>query len=231
MASHDWNAIDPERLATAKSAVHAMLAHPRAALNLAAFYDPQGGYAAATFQTLAPNDPQDLTPSDLLAVTLMDVSVRPAALRRLLEPGTDRDAVLRALRAVPPDFDLAHADAPALDAAAAFYQSLKDVLRGNKWVTASKIAARKRPSLIPVRDSVVVAELGLRNRDFREDWTVIRHLLQDGDVVGPLRALARTASTDEIGLADVSDLRLLDTLVWMYRRTPPELDAADLADE
>ena len=128
---------------------------------MAQFYDPSGKYAGLTFHTLppaAPPDPadDDLTAADLLAITLMDVTATPLAVRQLLEDGKPRQDALEALRRVPTTVDLAGASPAQLDAAVRLYRALKAGLGGvNPWVTASKLAARKRPALIPVRDSVV----------------------------------------------------------------------------
>jgi len=190
---------------------------------MAQFYDPSGKYAGLTFHTLppaAPPDPadDDLTAADLLAITLMDVDATPWAVRQLLQEGEVRRAVLAVLRDVPTTVDLAGASQDELDAAVRLYRALKAGLGGvNPWVTASKLAARKRPALIPVRDSVVTDLLGLPSRDVRQDWPVFRHLLVDADVVAGLRGLAATATADHGApdLAAVPDLRLLDTLLWM----------------
>jgi hypothetical protein len=95
---------------------------------------------------------------------------------------------------------------------------VKEALGGNKWVTASKICARKRPALIPVRDSVVVEEIRLPNTDFRIDWALLRALVRDQEIVAALDALAADAGAIGADLQGVPTLRLLDSAVWMHRR-------------
>ena len=70
------------------------------------------------------------------------------------------------------------ADADQLLAMADMYQALKsalsppDVKNPNPWVTASKLCARKRPDLFPVRDNVVCTYLGLIDPkgNYQVDW-------------------------------------------------------------
>ena len=231
VTNHDWDTPDPDAFAAARQAALAILADPATPSKVAAFYDPARNFAGATFTSLAPTSGHELTPSDLVAITLMNVSVQPAAVRRLLEPGDVRSAISVALANVPTDLSLQDADHAALEAAAALYTAIKDALRGNKWVTASKIAARKRPALIPVRDRVVVTELQLANQDFRSDWTILRALVRDEEIGAALRSLASTASSSAQDLTRMPALRLLDTAVWMHPRSVLSTHAADTADE
>jgi hypothetical protein len=215
MSDYDWDTPDSEAFHETRRRALEILRADEAVDNLSAFYDPQRNFAGTTFDDLSTVDPHAIGPSDLLAITLMDVSVQPAAVRRLLEPGTTRDLISGALHQVRPGVTLADADTATLDAAAAFYQEVKQALRGNKWVTASKICARKRPALIPVRDRVVVAHLRLPNQDFREDWTLIRALMREPEVSEALSTLATKTPTLARSLPA---LRLLDTAVWMHGR-------------
>lgn len=231
MIDHDWDAPDSEQLATARAKALEILRDPDTPRKVTAFYDPTRNYAGATFHMLPPTDRDQLSSSDLLSVTLMNVAVQPAAVRRLLDPGKERDAVAAALERVPADVSLADADELAMNAAASFYQTVKASLRGNKWVTASKIAARKRPALIPVRDRVVVAELELPNKDFQGDWTLLRGLVRDAAVQEASRELAAEATSMAPSLSDLPLLRLLDTAVWMHSREVPELASEDESSE
>ena len=147
----------------------------------------------------------------------------------MLETGQVRERILTALARVPADVSLADAGPDDLDAAAELYRALKAALGGtNRWVAASKLAARKRPALIPVRDSVVVGALGLPNTDFREDWLVFRHLVRDRGRMQRLHELAVKATVDHDApdLSDVPDLRLLDTVLWLHPRTGSPRESA-----
>jgi hypothetical protein len=78
----------------------------------------------------------------------------------MLNGGSTRDALLRKLVDIP-DCDLASAGIPALTAMVELYEAVKRALSAetvrnpNAWVTASKLCARKRPDLFPVRDREV----------------------------------------------------------------------------
>jgi hypothetical protein len=132
---------------------------------LARFYDADGDYAGASFAQLGPVDPMDITPTDLLATTLLSVRIRPGAARRMLHSGRTRDNLLRKLSDIP-DCDLANAGIRALTAMEQLYEAVKQALSAdtvknpNAWVTASKLCARKRPDLFPVRDKEVCDYLG-----------------------------------------------------------------------
>jgi hypothetical protein len=68
----------------AKRRLEQDIATPGLSLLLAAYYDPAGGFAGATFDTLGANPRNEITRDDLLAVAVLDVRWRPAAVRRLL---------------------------------------------------------------------------------------------------------------------------------------------------
>ncbi len=221
-----WPAPGPGELENALSAVRRRMDDDSAAsLALARFYDPAGKYGGRTFLDLKPSDPSDITTADLLSVTMLDVAASPLGVRRLLACGGPDDAkrrqVLAALQEVSTEVDIT-ADLPknvsAFEAAAVFYTQVKAALGKNPWVVASKLCARKRPVLIPVRDRVVVRELGLANHDFRSDWLVFRYLLQDADVLRGLdQAASRATAEHGTDLSRIPALRLLDTLIWMMR--------------
>lgn len=193
-----------------------------------AYYDVEGGYAGATFASASGSVPSDITAGDLFAVTLLNVDVNPHSARRSLDDGEPRDRVLAALRAVSSDVPFAAAGARELELAWAFYAAVKTALanprvkRSDPWVTAAKVAARKRPRLLPVRDNEVRRVLGLASqRDGRLEIQTIRALVADQVVAGEIdTALARArAAAERRGLVCVFDeepLRLLDVALWWY---------------
>jgi len=196
-----------------------------AAERLAAFYDTESDYAGASFVDVAPNEWLDVTVADLHATSLLSVDVGPQATRRLTSPGAYRRRVLRGLRALP-DRDLAAADAATLLAMEEFYRAAKAAMSSasaknpNPWVTTSKLCARKRPELFPVRDNNVCGHLGiLKLDDFRADWLVFRALVQDDEVraaIDALPQLVRAAGNGRLLALDTSRLRLLDAALWTY---------------
>jgi hypothetical protein len=168
-APESWKRPDPDLLATAKQ--RALLALKTtgtspAQQRLAWFYDSNGNYAGASFADLRPIDPWDLTATDLHATMLLSVRIGPRATRRIVEEGATRAGLLRKLGQVP-ELDLTAAEDPELSAMTELYEAVKHALSAdgvrnpNPWVTASKLCARKRPGLFPVRDRQVCDYLGL----------------------------------------------------------------------
>lgn len=194
------------------------------------YYDVDGNYAGATFTALEPNTPHDITAADLHAVRLLSVELGASATRRLLNPGEPRDSVIAALEAVPTDVHLADATAGTLSSMAAFYEATRSAMRdprtktSNAWVAPTKLTARKRPDLIPVRDNLVRRHLGLEKaRDYRIDWQVMRHLANDEILLDKLQGavtaaqVASAARGQQVAL-DTSVLRLLDVSLWERAR-------------
>lgn len=223
-----WQLPPPRLVANAKQKVMDALRTdgPHAAQGrLARFYDTDGDYAGASFAQLGPIDRMDITPTDVLATTLLSVRIGPAATRRLLGDGSTRDAVLRKLRDLP-NCDLASAGIPELTAMAELYEAVKralsaDTVRNpNAWVTASKLCARKRPDLFPVRDKEVCDYLSLTPlRNYQVDWQVFRSLISDSDINAAIDVVgkATVAVANQRRLqADQSRLRLLDAAVWTF---------------
>lgn len=225
VTDHSWDAPDAGVFEISRSAALAILKAPGCSAGVTAFYNPNGNYAGSTFHDLEPLDCYRVTASDLLAVTLMNVAVQPAGVRRILEDDGNKADLEDALHSIPPRVSLADADSVVLNAAADFYELLKRLLKGNKWVTASKIAARKRPLLIPVRDRVVVDKLQLENTNFRDDWTVMRALMRDEAITAALSTVRAKAAKGLPAIANVPDLRLFDTAVWMDGRPASDVVA------
>lgn len=224
----DWPAVPADVHQQAKTRALAALAFDGlrgVQHRLAAFYDVEGNYAGASFAYLEPNELPDITATDLHATSLLSVDIGPQATRRLLTPGATRQEVLRCLLRLP-DTDLAGVNAPGLLAMESFYRSVKAALSlssskdPNPWVTASKLCARKRFDLFPVRDRNVCEHLGiLRLDDYRKDWQVFRALIQDPDIraaIDALPSLIRSAGPDRHVVLDSSNLRLLDAAIWTH---------------
>jgi hypothetical protein len=195
---------------------------------LANFYDRSRNFAGATFVNLAPVDPDDITAVDLHATTLLSVEIGPGATRRLLDSSSTRTQVLDALADVP-DKDLLVAGPADLLSMEVLYGAVKDALSDpstanpNAWVTASKLCARKRPELFPVRDNLVCAHLGLlptgTRGDYQVDWQVYRALIGDHRVIGAIDALnplIKAEARDRRVQTDTGRLRLLDAALWTW---------------
>lgn len=202
---------------------------------LAHYYATRSEYCGSTFASITPNPPNDVVAADLHAVSMLSVRVEPYATRQLLEPGPARMRVLECLSAVPSDVGLGCADDKVMDAMWDLQVAFKSALAppksatSNRWVTAAKLSARKRPNLIPVRDSVVTGALG-NSSDARVYWRTLQACLNDPDVQQELvivrEQLARASAacsfvahdgTQEVSpvVAETSALRLIDVALWM----------------
>jgi hypothetical protein len=201
---------------------------------LADFYRLDGNYAGATFAAMQPNDPRDITAADLHAATLLQVAVEPRATRRLLDDGGHRRDVLDALAALDDTgvTSLTDAGPVVLDAMDQVFRAVRaacqnpHVANPNPWVTVSKLCARKKPGLFPVRDNVVCTALGLIGKgqpvgDWQLDWQVYAQLLEHRDVWPRLDAAIRYIASLPSGeyAGDVHELRILDAALWTYENS------------
>jgi len=118
------------------------------------YYDLDGGFAGTSFETIAPNDRTDISGADLHAVAMPSMNIKPAATRRVPDGSRQRAELLESMRQVPADVALPEANPHVLQAGWDFYCACRRVLkdpgaqRSDPWVTATKLAARKRPLLI-----------------------------------------------------------------------------------
>lgn len=173
---------------------------------VAQFFDIDGPFAATTFDTLPDNDRDRFTTTDLVAVTLLDVALPPPSVRSLLE--TDADKFNDLLAAVPGNVDLWDVSDEDLANSEALYWALRKLPKVGR-TRASKLMARKRPRLIPVVDSVIIAALKLGD----DSWVALRACLGDPAVRNSVEA----SRPDNAPAEFISTLRLLDAAVWMRR--------------
>lgn len=217
-----WRPDEPTTARAASIAKDIAFHHSQAERDLVAYYTTDGNYAGATFANLGPKDPMRITPTDLLAVTALSVRIPPLAVRRLTSEGESAAEVERMLRALPADLDIRQGK-EHVEAMSEFYELVKRNLRrsgtesSSAWVTASKICARMRPQLFPVRDSVVAHVLGLKG-SYPDDWPVFSDLMRDEELTARVDDLVTSVAPRE-GI-DVGDrthtLKHLDVLLWMH---------------
>lgn len=222
-APEGWKPITETDVKAAKTVVrHAFETAP-----LECYYDVDGGFGGATFVGLGPNDPFDITASDLHAVYMLSVTIEPAATRRLLDDTEERQSLLDALRAVPPHLTLAEASNEELVTAWSLHEAAKVALaeprakNSNPWVTAAKLTARKRPLLIPVRDNLVSRAIGAETVKYGGMyWQIMRQLVSDPAVLKEASAAVaaakeRAATAHRRVTFETNILRLIDAAVWM----------------
>lgn len=95
------------------------------------------------------------------------------------------------------------------------YDAFKAVRRkGLGIAVATKVLHMKRPALIPVLDSLVLAQVGIRPTDDVATWVAGTERVRD---VGRSNALALTAIREHLaacGIEGRSTVRILDALLW-----------------
>jgi uncharacterized protein DUF6308 len=175
----------------------------------------QSRYTGACFERLGgggdrPDVANRFTAEDVVAVTMLSVSVPPRTALWMLDVGSEQ--LSQFLRGIPTDVDLFAADKKLIDddsPADQLWRLLKS-RHGIQWVTAGKLLARKRPRLIPVYDDVVRLALGAPG----SYWTSLWEAFRDGDRLRiPLEEIRSAADVEWMSL-----LRVLDVVIWMRNR-------------
>jgi hypothetical protein len=153
--------------------------------------------------------------SDIVALGLLSVQLPARVALDLLEGALGEEAAAF-LEQIPASVKLWDADAEDLIEKGGPADRLWRLLEkqdGAGWVTAGKLLARKRPSLIPVYDNVVRCAFGWP----QNVWTALRNALQqedDGSLRRTLDGLKQRAELPR----QVTSLRVLDVAVWMRHR-------------
>lgn len=204
--------------------------------HLERYYDPAGRYSGATFLDVESHDDYAITAADLWAVTTLSMDVPPDAGRALMNPGPLRTVINGRLRHLPPTLPLSDAEPAHLEHMWDLFSAIKTMLPAlgnrdtNQWVMASKICARKRPMLFPVRDSKVCTyladnhlmgdepgRLGSFGRDLQVFTWLITHPTVRGRITNARDDLLTQHPTWAV---DWSDLRVLDIVLWMQATHP-----------
>jgi hypothetical protein len=174
---------------------------------VAAYFDPERGFAGDMFDGLHPhgllaNNPSArFTGDDIAAASLLDVRFGPTAVRRLLGSSD----IAAALSDVPERIALWAVGDEDFRAASRLWSLVREV-PGVGRTRASKLLARKRPELVPIVDSVIARALHLGV----ETWHPLALALQDDAVRQLIGALRPEHVSDQLSI-----LRLLDVVVWM----------------
>lgn len=195
------------------------------------YFGPEGtrtAYSGAHFETLGGRwdelPPDEITASDLLAVSTLSVDVPASATIRILGP--EVATISRLLRSIPADTDLPDAPDNLVDGgAAADLWALLRAMPGMGPTTTSKLLARKRPRLVPIYDSVVATVFGARNSGGY--WRAMRDLVHTDGIWQRAEQLRTRAAIDPV----VTPLRVIDVVVWMHGRhtsTPKPGDGAEM---
>lgn len=201
-------------------------------------------FSGAQFDDFEPEDnPRDrFTAADLLSTGLLGVHVSGDGIVRLLMDESRTSTMNKLLAVLPDDVDLSdlndRAFAGLLDNPDSPGAMLWDMLRENDTrlrirvgpTLASKLLARKRPRLIPIWDSKIEAQLGLKGS--RDHWRVMRQILSedDGKLVDRLETIRRKSGQQE----RISLLRTFDVAVWhaeKYKQWEPTDSAPEIPED
>lgn len=196
--------------------------------HLGAYFAP-GAYTGQWFETFAGGGDRAETRDriavdDLYAVEALSVQVPFAVGRELLEGQLGRD-VNTCLEEIPTDVELGTRGAGGLVADGSHADRAWRLLNnrnektGIGWVIAGKLLARKRPTLVPVYDSIVRCQIGAPDHV----WLKLHDQLaaNDGELRAALADVRTTVGVDD----EVSILRVLDVVLWRrhvkeHRREP-----------
>jgi len=168
------------------------------------------------------------TPSDLLALGTLSTPLKKYTAARLLEPNV-LERVTPLLREISLDSSIAEESASkalADDSPAAVLYNLVRNVGGMGKTRTSKLLARKRPGLVPIRDSNVEAAFG--GSKLEAWWVPYRTMALAGEIP-PIDLASRVHQ-----LLDLSPiytpLRVLDAILWRSIESPGG-DGVDSEDE
>lgn len=166
----------------------------------------------AYFEKMADTDlPNEITAADLVAVSMLGVTVPARVEIWLLNEGREKVSAL--LAQVPTDVDIWDAG-DLIDEGKPLW-NLWNLLHDGSWhetrkrngmgmAKTSKLMATKRPRLVPLADSVVVASLP----EVDDQWATLAEVLSDESLRRRI-----TEATDGPG-RELSLLRRIDLVIW-----------------
>ena len=145
---------------------------------------------------------------DLYLPTLLSAPVRRSAGQAIIEISGD---ISKQLHKIKPEITLWDPEVKEVEKSLAAAEQLFSELEGILHVgraTASKLAAAKRPQLLPIWDRQVARALGATRMPWRQYWTAWRET-----ITPKVAELCLIAS--EAGHPKLSPLRTLDIIIWM----------------
>jgi Family of unknown function (DUF6308) len=176
-------------------------------------------YTGRFFEPLAArSDPNRFEADDLVAVSCLSVTVPGDVIGwLLLEEGQQQTAQLLGRMKADRDVGLHEHDITKDDAALELWALLNEQ-RGLGPTTTSKLMAAKRPHLVPIFDAYVADALlpGWRRHEWTW-WKPWRDLLSGphaDELMSALREVRKLAAAADVNVVALSDLRLLDVIIW-----------------
>lgn len=183
-------------------------------------------FTGAWFDRLVePAAPNRLTAADLVAVSMLSVTVPARAAVWILGEGAAEIESL--LREVPNGVDLWEAGGAIADDAPLAMLWLRLQAKSSQWeggddangigpVIAGKLLATKRPRLVPVYDAVVAEALGSFDKGtFWRSWQLA---FEDPELLPAVRRVQAEAAEENPAIAGLSALRVLDIVIWHQNR-------------
>jgi hypothetical protein len=182
-----------------------------------------GAYTGSAFDVYGRNDPFAITSDDLIAIGMLSIQVaenstsaiRPSA---ILELQIESGRIASLLNQLPLARDLHTLNQDEFDSwlgpgspGEALYNLIRRRVSFPR-VATHKLLARKRPQLLPIRDTVVEDALGMAGSDdwWRPWWEALR---TEEVLVSRLRAIRQSAGTDYLSL-----LRVADIVIWLQNK-------------
>lgn len=171
-------------------------------------------YSGSQFEAMAAlnSDPNSIGPADFTAASMLSVNIPAQAAIRLLS--RDANEITALLHHIPVDVDIITIDPNDLvpgGPASLLWQLLRRGNDGRGRTRTSKLIAAKRPRLIPIWDSFVEQATGLDTSDYWRQFQAV--LAADDRAIWTWLTQIRSAVPNVP--AAVSNLRLLDVLLWM----------------
>jgi hypothetical protein len=168
------------------------------------YFENGSTFAGNTFDSLGRNPRDEIASDDLLAVTLLDVSWKPNAVRAILfEQAEMFSALLQDVSSDTTLWDVDHG-CQQLTNADPLWKAI-DALPGVGPTRTSKLLARKRPLLVPITDRIVVSAIGGGDNW----WRTLRYCFMQESFRDAAERLRPQAAED------VSLLRIFDVAIWM----------------
>jgi hypothetical protein len=185
-------------------------------------YFYKNAFTGSAFEELIDREnPNQITAKDLTAVTMLGVTVPATAARWILGEGNDE--LSQHLSKIDQHLTISDSDCDLSNGSPAWLLFSKLAERNGLGRTiTSKILAAKRPGLIPIYDQHVAAYLGFSKEDYWNPW---RKFMQSPDGIGCGNRVSELATN--LGINNISHLRLLDVVIWMkqhgHKWIDPEL--------
>ena len=155
-------------------------------------------------------NPNEFTAQDLVAVSMLSVNIPPRVAKWVLNEGkTELSELLKKI--YPTDLSIKSEDVYLSKNSTPYklWKSIRD-RRGMGETKTSKLIATKRPNLFPIFDRHVAHALKITEKDYWLPWQKFLRSENGESCIEKARGFAA-----ELQIEGVSDLSLLDVIVWM----------------